>query len=209
MSKKIYFVILIILVLIFSYLSFWHFKKFSQILPEVKLPEIKMPEIKLEEFLPLEKEGYKEWNYQDGKLKLKYQTNWLESSEVLLEQVEQKGLALPGAKILFFASKFYFKNQALAFLMIEEIVSEKTLDEIIENMKKNFKERGEEMEIANLEKENNSTYLEIKAGGFQTKMKIIFDEEKTYLISFSSPEKDWLKLKEERDEIFGSIEFAP
>ena len=211
MSNKKYILILIILILGLGFLSFWQFKKFSQSLTKVELPKIEMPEMKFEEFLPLEKESLKEWASPDGKLKLKYPANWIESSEALLEQFKQEEMVLAGAKILFFAYQFSFETQALAFLIVEEISQEKSLNEIVKEIEKNIAEEKGEMEVINLEKENKTAWLEIKMKrkgevSFQAKEKIIFLEDKTYLIAFTTFEKDWPKFEEEANEIFNSIE---
>jgi len=182
-------------------------------LTEVSLPKIEMPEMKLEEFLPSEEGNLKEWTSPDGKLKLKYPANWIESSEALLDQFNQKGATLTGANILFFSYQFRFEDQALAFFMVEEISPKKNLDEIVKEIEESITEKGGKMEIINSEQEDKTARLEIKieekeAINSRVKEKIVFTEDKAYLVVFTSFEKDWSKFEEEINEIFDSVQFT-
>lgn len=211
MSNKKFILILIILILGCGLASYWRFKKFSQSLTEVNLPKIEMPEMKVGEMLFPTKEGYKEFASPDGKLKLKYSAYWIESDQTLLEQFNQEGVVLREAKISFFAYQFNFENQALAFLVVEEISPEKSLDEIIKDVEKDVTEKEGELEIINSERENETALIEMKfkrkmEPNFYAKEKIFFGKEKTYLVAFTTFEKDWPKFEEEAGEILNSIE---
>ncbi|PJB08073.1 MAG: hypothetical protein CO078_00130 [Candidatus Nealsonbacteria bacterium CG_4_9_14_0_8_um_filter_36_17] len=213
MSNKKFILILMILILGCGLVSYWRFKKFSQSLSGVSLPKIEMPEMKTEEMFFPEKEGYKEFASPDGKLKLKHSANWIESDQTLLEQFNQEEVVLKEAKILFFAYQFNFESQALAFLMIEEISSEKSLDEIIKDVEKDVTEKEGELEIINSERENETALIEMKfkkkmEPNFYAKEKIFFGKEKTDLVVFTTFEKDWPKFEEEANEIFDSIQFT-
>jgi len=211
MSNKNFVLILIFLILSCGLVGFWQFKKFGQALQGVGLPEIELPETKLESFLPSEQGGIKEWTSPDGKLKLEYSANWVESDQILLEQFNQEGVVLEEAKILFFAYRFQFEDQALAFLMVEEISPEKSLDELVEDIEKNIIGQDGEIEIIDLKEEKETAWLEIKFKreselDFRAKEKFVFSKDKTYLIAFSALEKDWTKFEGEGKEILDSAQ---
>lgn len=203
LSKKdillIFFVILLL-----SFFTYRHFKSWRESLSNVEMPKFEMPEFEI----PSKKEGgYKEWISPDGKLKIKYSTDWMEMKKEIFEGFIQENKG----KTLFFAQKFEMEKAAQAFLTVRELILEKEreFEEIIEEMKKNVEEKEGKMEILNLDIEDKTAIFEAKYRGetglpLHSKEKIILNEEKGYLISFSTFEKNWQDFKEEAEEIINS-----
>jgi hypothetical protein len=195
-----------------SFFSYWRFKQFKEFPNEVNVPKFEMPELKMEELLFPEKEGYKEWVSPDGKLKLKYSANWIEINESFLKKFIPQTTPLKDVELLLVAQQLKIKEQALAFLTVEKINTEKSLNEILTEIKKNLAERGE-IEIISSEVKDETAWLEMRIGkketiNFYSKEKIIFGKGETYLIAFITLEKDWLKFKKEASEIFDSIQIT-
>ena len=207
MTNKKYLLIVIILIIVLGLISYRQFKKFGSSLSEIKLPELEKPEFNLEFLSEEKKEGYQEFISPDGKLKLKYSGNWVRSEQVLLKNTNQGIITVKEAKLLFLASRFDFEKQAGAFLAIEKISAKKTLEEIIKEIK-------QEATFADSKKENGTAVLEAKyikenAPEFYLKGKIIFGENKAYLVTISTPERDWLVFEEEAEQIFSSTQYTP
>ncbi len=173
---------------------------------------------KLEEMRPWEKlhllpekKEEKEWVSPDGKLKLTHPGDWLAMDENFLKHLNQPKVFLVETKILFFAYQFKIKEQSLAFLMVGEIGPEKTLEEIIEEIKRNVERQNGQIEITILDTEDKVTRLEIISTvpgqpNFYSKGKIIFSTKKTYLIMLSVPQKDWPQFKQEVEKILDSVQ---
>jgi len=214
MSNKTYILILFIMIVGLSLISYLRLEELRQTLPEVKLPKIEMPkpeEIKLEgeDYLLPAKEEKQEWISADGKLKLTYSGNWLVMDEAFSESLDQPKVILVETKILFFAYQFKIKEQALAFLMVGEIDPKKSLEEIIKEAEQNAEEQGGEIEITILDTKNRVVQLEIisTAPGqpsFYSRGKLIFSDEKTYLVILTTSQKDWSQFKEEAEKILES-----
>jgi len=203
-KREFLFVIFIIFIL--SGLTFYHFKQWKESLKEVKPPKIEIPKVEL---FP-KQEGYKEWISPDGRIKIKYQADWIEMRKEVFEGLtrENKG------KTLFFAQKFIFDKAAQGFLTVQKLNLEEeiTIKEIIENMKKDVESKKGEMEILNLELKDKSAILEAKykkEGGpsLYSTEKIILAEKEFYLITFSTFEKNWKDFQKEAEEIINSVQF--
>ncbi|XOA42701.1 MAG: hypothetical protein ACKKMO_02725 [Candidatus Nealsonbacteria bacterium] len=206
---------LILIILFILLLSFITWKRFETLqkpfsLYETKLPKFEMP--KFESFFSQEDNGSEEFVSPDGKLKLKYPSNWIKMEKESLETFN-KEIAREGAKNLFFAQKFKIKENTLAILIVQELTLEKetSLEEIIEEMKEKTKEKDGEMEIEKSEFDDKIVYLEVKYKRDETpilysKEKIILEEDKAYLITFLNPNNNWSGFEEEINEIFNSIQ---
>jgi len=210
--KELKIFILIILCIFFLAIgSWWRFKEFKESLPKVKLPEFNLPEIKL---LP-EKKGEifdKEFVSPDGKLKFEYSSDWLELEKESLEKFNRE-LIKEEAKILFFANKLNLERAAFASLFVQEweLKKAENLEEILGEMKGEMKEKGIEKEIIKLKIENKEAILEAKykregAASFYSKEKIIFEENKFYVITIITLEKDWAEFENEANEILNSAQ---
>jgi len=208
---KTYIVILLIVILGLSFASYWRFNDFNKSLSEIDLPKIEMPETNLDDFMPTEKENYHEWISPDGKLKLEYSANWTELSELFSQYPNQSGINLTDSEVLFFAHRLKIKEQALAFLTINQFNAEEGLEKIIEKIKQTPNEQNGKIEIIEIKNEGEIIWLEIVSErssqpNFYSKGKLIFDEEKTYLILFTVKQTDWSNFEEEANEIFNSAE---
>ena len=196
-----------------SLISYWRFKNFQEAWPEIELPKLEMPEIKLENLLFPEKEGYREWISPDGKLKLKYSANWLKMDKAFLGQLGQVKTVLVEMEFLFFAYQFKIKEQALASLIVGEITPKKSLEEIKKEIEENIKREGGEIKITILEIKDEKVKLEMVSRhpgrpNFFSKGKIVFGDDKNYLIFITTPEKDWPKFEKEVEKIFKSVQFT-
>ncbi len=203
LSKKdillIFFVILLL-----SFFTYRHFKSWRESLSEVEMPKFEMPKFEI----PSKKEGgYKEFVSPDGELKMKYPADWMEMKKEMFEGFTQEG----EGKTLFFAQKFEFEKTAQAFLTVQELnlKEKKGAEEIIEEMKKDVEAKEGKMEILKLEIEDKTAVLEASYKGktgfpLRSKEKIILNEKKGYLISFSTFEKNWPDLQKEAEEIINS-----
>lgn len=214
-SDKTYIIILLIAALALSSISYWRLREFNQSLSEINLPEIpssenNLPGIDLEDFLPPEKEGYQEWISPDGKLKLRYPAGWTVIDKNLLESFDLTDISLAESEILFFAHQINIKEQASTALTISEFDAEKSLEEIIDKIEKEAEEQNKKVEITSIEGKEG-VWLEITSGdssqsNFYSKGKVIFAEDKTYLILLTAPQENWPQLEKIADEIFNSVE---
>jgi hypothetical protein len=195
------------MIIMLSGFTYWHFKSWRK--PIANSQKIEFPKIDL---VP-EKEGYKEFISPDGKLKLKYPADWIEIDAKTLESYAQS--SSEGVPLLL-AQGFRIDTGkfALAFLTAQELNSEekKGAEEIIEDMKNKAKEKGDEIEISKLEIKDGEASFETrnrKKDGpvFLSKEKIILDN-KIYLVSFFTFEKDWLEFEREGEEIINSVQFS-
>jgi len=199
------FLILIILSIAgLSFFTYWQFKNLQKTFPGVKLPKIEMP--KSESLFP-QKTDYKEFTSPDGKLKLKYLSDWME-----IPKESFQGEIGAEAKVLFFANKFKIEKAAFASLIVQELDLEKetSIENIVEKMKKEAEKKGK-MEVLKLEIKNGEGYLTAKyvkeAGSvFFSKEKIILGENKAYLVTIFTLENWWSEFEEEAKEILGLVQ---
>jgi len=202
---------LLVLILGLSYVSYGQFKRFSQSLGEVKLPEIEIPETRLEEFFLPQDEGGQEWVSADGKLKLIYPANWTEADETFLKYLDQSGIVLEETELLFFAHRLDTEKQALALLLVSKTKKQRTIEEIIGEIKQNIEEQNGKIEIEISEQDNETVWLEMaleypNQPNSHSKGKAIVNESGTYLVIFSSYQTDWPKFEQEAQEILDSAQ---
>jgi hypothetical protein len=189
---------IIAFILLLSFLAYWHFKNFQRSLSQIKLPKFELPKPKI-----IESKGKKEFKSPDGKLKLTYLDDWIEMPKESLESLSQ---GLKEGKVLFLAQKFKLEKAAFAFLIVQEYKDGKNQEEIINELKKEAKEKGGEMEILNLKEDYFEAKYKRKNVVFLSKEKVIFGEGKIYLVSIFSSEKDWPEFEEEAKEILNSVQ---
>lgn len=211
-SNKTYFFILFIAILSLSFLSLQRFKDFNQSLSEINLPKIEMPETNLDDYLTSKKEGLLEWTSSDGLLEMQYPADWTEVSDILSIVPDQAKADLTKSEILFLAQRIDPETQSLAFLTVAQFDSEKKLEEIIKEIEQDIASQEGKTEIKILETTDYFTSLEMiseKTGepNFYSKSKIVFTENKTYMIIFSTPQTNWEMFKNEAEEILNSIVF--
>lgn len=190
-------------------MSYGQFKRFSQSLGEVKLPEIEIPETRLEDFFLPADEGEQEWVSPDGKLKLTYPATWTEADETFLGYLDQAGIVLEETELLFFAHQLDSEKQALALLIVSKTKGQRSLEEIIKEIKQNIEEQNGKIEIEISEQDNETVWLEMaleypNQPNSYSKGKAIVNESGTYLVIFSSYQTDWPKFEQEAKEILES-----
>jgi hypothetical protein len=211
--KKIIYVLLIVNVgvLLIYIVANWQMAKLKKSLSQPLLKELeKMPFEEIQKKFFGETSEYKEFTSPDGKLKLKYLADWIEMDKGFLETFNQE-IIKKEVKILFFAQKLKVKTGSFAYLVIQELEKEKwkSLDEIIEEMKKESKERGVEIEIVKVDKENGifeAKYKKANQPEIHSSEKIVEGKEKIYLIAFLTFGKSWEEFQPEMNSIFDSIQ---
>jgi hypothetical protein len=199
------FVLVILVILFLSGATYWNFKTWQKSLGKVELPKFEMP--KFEPFL--KKEGYKEWTSPDGKLKLKYPADFTEVDFRILENFIKEKIE---EKPLFFAQKFQVGMEGVnqSYLMVQESKEKKRLEEVLDEIKKKNEEGGGKMEILNSNKIEDELVFEAK---YQKKngltfhsLEKIISNEKIYLVTFFTFEKDFQKFQKEGKDIIDSIQ---
>jgi len=202
------FIVIIFVILLLSGAIFWNFKNWRKSLEKVELPKFEMPKFEISP----KKEGYKEWTSPDGTLKMGYPADWMEMESKTLENFPQAEIIGGKGKILFFAQKIAWEKTSLVFLLVQKLTFEEKrgAEEIIEEIKKGVEEKEGEMEIERLEIKNGEAVLEAKYKGkkgyeLHSKEKIILNE-KGYLISCFTFEKDWSEFQKEAEEIINSAQ---
>jgi hypothetical protein len=211
--KKIIYVLLTITIgvlLIYTVVN-WQIAKLKKSLSQPLFKELeKMPFEEIQKKFFGETSDYKEFVSPDGKLKLKYLADWIEMDKGFLETFNQE-IIKKGAKILFFTQKLKIKTGSIAYLVIQELEKEKWrgLDEIIEGMKKETKEKGAEIEIVKVDKEGGIIEAKFKKANqpeIRFSEKIVEGKEKIYLIAFLTFEKNWEEFQSEMNSIFDSVQ---
>lgn len=225
MSKKPILIVLgsLGMILLLTIISAWRLRKLGESFSIKELPKFERVEPEqLKEILReiggtnSDKIVYKEFTSPDGKLKMKYSSDWIEiKEEELLEKIIPKEEAEKySLKNLFLAQKF--KAGKYAQLKVNELTlaEKETIEKIIEEMKESNLQQGWDTEIIKLEIKDNEAIFEAKYQkpdrlATHSKEKIIILEsqegkKKAYLIVFIAFEKDWRELEKEADEILES-----
>jgi|GEM_PF-2148720 len=231
-SDRTYIIILIIMILGLSLVTYWRFQRARDFEVSVDWPEFEIPSYDwdellnqqpdldsffsqkkdndLETFFRVETEE-KDWLSPDNKLKLTYPAGWMTMDKIVSEYVDDPGVILEDAKILLFALRFDMTEQLSALLTVSSVDKEKDLQKIKEGISQKVQEDGGETEITILSFEDKIAWLEVlsrypdKPASY-SKGTIIFSEEETYLVFFTASQRDWMQLKEEAESIFDSIE---
>jgi vacuolar-type H+-ATPase subunit I/STV1 len=194
-------VFLIILIIIFSFVTEWQFENFQKNIS--KINQIKLPKIEIPKFPIQGEETKKEFKSEDGYFKFNFSGDWIEISK---EQIANIYPVEKNSKVLFVAQKVKLPKISLASLVVQEFSYIKTKEELIEKIQTKLKETNQKMEILNEEKD----YFEAKYTGKNltliSREKIIFGESKIYLISFFVPESNLNDFENEIKEILNSIQ---
>jgi hypothetical protein len=201
---------IITFILLLGFATYWQFRNFQKSLSKIVIPKFEIPKFEIK--LPTEKRETKEFISPDGKLKLKFSTDWIELSASILEALNKEAVK-EGAKILLYAQKMNLEKKAFASLVVQEveIKEDANLEELIEKLKKENKEKGVEMEIIASEIKGREGIIEAeykrKEGIiFHSKTKVILEKNKCWLITIFSLKQDWINFKEEANEILNSVE---
>jgi hypothetical protein len=199
------FILVILVILFLSGVTYWNFKTWRKSLGKVELPKFEMP--KFEPFP--KKEGYKEWTSPDGKIKMKYSADWMEMDMRTLESYIQREIE---EKPLFLAQKLVMEKSTFVILTVDKLKGMEGLnvEKILEKMKEDTQKREGEMEILKIESKDKEAIFEAKYNKkngpvFHSKEKMIIDKE-VYLISFFAFEKDFPVFEKEAEEIINSIQ---
>ena len=213
LSDRTYIIILVVAILILIPVMYRNFQTPLGSLKPGDLPHFEMPtlDFNLESALSPERKGDKEWTSPDGKLKLAYPDNWMIMEQAFLDCGAITGSALGEEEVLLFVYHFKLAGQSFPYLIVSQIKTEKSLEQIMEEIKQNIESSGGEKEIIMLETKDETVDLEIifryqGYANFYNKGRIIFTEEKTYMIFFNASQQAWPQLKEEAENIFDSIE---
>ena len=206
-DSKIYLLITFCLIILLSWVVYQRFFDFQETLSDFSPPQFEMPKT---DFSLSQEENEQKFVSPDGRLKIDYPGGWTKTTEDFLIAMNQEGMKLEQAKVLFFAFKVDLGKPTPFFFLIQEI-NLINLEKIIEVMKVDTEEKDGEMEILSLIAENKIASLEAKykKGGvydFLSREKIIILEEKSYLVALFTPEENWLAFTDEADSILNSIE---
>jgi hypothetical protein len=201
----------------FKYLGEQQLKKLG--IPLENLPPVKLEEIKPEMFKE-ETGNYKEFISPDGKIKIKYPSNWIEIKGEILEKITSEEYRKKyQLETLFSAQKFKIDGGFAQLVVSKGIFgAETSFEEIIKDMKEENQKKGWKMEILQSEEKNSETIFEAiykKAERYDvhSKEKIVFLEQKegkkeTYFIAFLTLERYWQNFKDEADFIISSIQLT-
>ena len=208
-AKQVIFLSLLAAVTL-GFATSWYFKNLLKPLSTADLPEFEIPEFN--PFSSQETKDYTEFISPNGKLKLKYPSHWIKMTPDTLEKINQ-ALVNERTENLLFVQGVKIETGDFVFLMVQKLTleEEKTLEEIIETIKEGVEEQGGKVEISNLKIEGKIAYLEGKFEGenpppLYLKEKIVFLEDKAYLIGLFNLKNSWSGLEKEVSEILSSIQ---
>jgi hypothetical protein len=209
-NKKLFF-ITIACILLLGLITSWQLKNFGENLATSDIPKFEMPN--LESLLFPERGEDQEFISPDGKLKLKYPSDWMRGDKSLLEYFNQE-IIKEEAKILFFGQKLDVKKGTFASLVIQKFTFlEKETGAIIQKFKDDSRERGSEMEAMKIEEKEKEVIFEAqytKQGepDLYSKEKMIRNGEENYLITFITLASSWSNFEEEANQILDSVNFS-
>lgn len=208
MSKHKSLFLIILAILILGFVTFWQLTTFNRSLSDVKFPSFEVPET--QPFGSSENITFQEFKSPDGKLKVEYPSDWIKMVEESLSYLNQETVK-EGAKILLFAQKFKLEKGSFASLVIQEInlEEEQSLEETVEQIKKDLEEKGGELEVLESEVEDKIAYLKLKYKREEgtilySKEKIILEENKAYIVAVITLDIHWSEFEPETEEIFNS-----
>lgn len=165
-----------------------------------------------------EREGSKKFISPDKKLKIEYSLRWVETPSESLERIfPNEQIQKYNLTNLLLAQRFEISGEFAQLIVDQAFFDiEKSFEQIINEMQEANAEQGWSMELVESKAKNNqitfeARYEKNKSYSIYSKEKIIFLEpeesnKKAYLISFVTLDKDWLKFKQEANEIFDSIQ---
>jgi len=187
----------------------WQLEKIKKSLPQNLQKELKVfPMEEIQKKFFGETTELKEWVSPDGKLKISFLSDWMEIEKEAVESLNQE-IIQQGAKILFFAQKLKIKGGAFGSLVIQELDKKEwtDLEKIIEETKKEFKEKNGEIEIVRINSKEGVFEAKYKKEG-QPELhfveKILIGEDRVYSVLFLTFDKDWQGFLEETNSILNS-----
>lgn len=215
----IFLLFIIVFGMLFLAIYFWSGKFFSSagsIFSEEEISKFEAVFSEEESSEPKNELLNEEFITPDGKIKVKYSSDWKETQDenLLKELFPEKTTEEYDLKVLFFAH--YLKSKVFSQLYVAEgyLDNETSSDEIINIFKESAQEKDLNFIILNRELKDNKFAFEFVCEkedypSHHYKELIILPEEKegkTYFITFAGPEKDWLRMKNRADNIINSIE---
>jgi len=207
-----FFVLLIVFIIILCLIIYWNFKKFESSVRQIGIPKFELPKGDF----PFSGEAPKnktEFISEDGKLKVEYTSDWLLADKEFLKNFNKDTTTSEDVKVLLFAQNVNIKTLDISFLLIQEIALEKiySLEEFLEKIKNDAKEKGSEFEIIRWEINDNIGLLEVK---YQTqnkpaiheKIKIFLLGNRAYLVSVFTYDEVWNNIESKANEILNSAQ---
>lgn len=192
MKKEWLFVFIFILVLILLIRISWQIKEVREILPKIKEIKIEGPDFKI----PITE---KEFLSPDGKLKIKYSSDWIE-----LENLNENIFyPFKEGEILLCLLKLRAEKMASAFFIAEKFEEEK-IEEFLQKMEEN-----EKINFLNLEKGEKEIFFKgrklTEEEIFFLEGKIILNQNKIYRVFGMASENFWPLYEEEVEKMINSI----
>lgn len=219
MKKFIYIVLGILgVILIIGMIGSWQFGKWKEKLPQSAFSKIEsIEQLKKSYSSQKNTKDYKEFTSPDGKLKMQYRSDWLEikdgNQQKFLPETGKYGL-----KHLFLALKPEIGKFVQLTISEGNFDTQKTPEEIIEEMKESNLKQGWSMELIKPEVKTTEVIFEAKYKkvdryNLHSKEKILLLEEKegkrkVYLIAFVTFDKNWQEFEKEAEEIISSVQFV-
>ena len=202
---------IIAFIFLLSLAAFGQFRNFQKSLSKIDLSKFEIP--KFEIALPSPEEETREFIDEHGELRFEYSTEWIEWNKTILETLNKEMLK-EEAEILLYAQKTKLEKSAFAFLVVQKLSfkTDKNLEELIEKIEKESKEKGVETEIINLKIEDKEAIREIivyqKESGliFHSKEKIILNQNKGWIITVFTLQNNWAEFEKEFEKILQSVQ---
>lgn len=205
-----FFVFLIVFIIGLCLIIYWNFKNFEHSLHQIGIPRFELPKGNIP-FLEETPKNKTEFISEDGKLSAEYTSDWLLADKEFLKNFNKDTITSEGAKILIFAQNVNVKTLNISFLLIQEMVLEKTysLEEFLEKVKNDAGKKGVEVEVIKWEPNDNIGLLEVK---YQTKDKPVIHEKvkifllgnKVYLVSVFTYDEVWNYVESAANKILNS-----
>ncbi|KPJ57552.1 hypothetical protein AMJ49_00305 [Parcubacteria bacterium DG_74_2] len=162
-------------------------------------------------------EGYKEFVSPDGKLKIKYPSNWFRLEvESFQKTVPEEWVKNYQMKILFLTQKLETERSAQLIISQMIVDAQMEIEKLVEEIKKVIEKQGWEMEIMEFKTGEKECLFEAKykkqnSPTLHSKEKILLlnpgdNQRKIFLVEFIASEKDWEYLENEGKEILNTIQ---
>ena len=190
----------------FSYFSTYQIREIMKLTPIKELPQEKPSE-----------GSYKEFESPDGKLKMKYPSDWAETETIDVTQlISQEFLKKYDIRLPLFALKVDQEGQFFQLIVMEmQLTHQGNFEEVINILKEINSPKGWDMEIVKKTGEGReivfeTEYRKLGQSNVYAKEKMLFLEleekkQKIYIITVSGPERDWQKFSEEAGFIIDSV----
>jgi hypothetical protein len=185
--------------------------------PDLSASRTDLPKLDLsmEKLEPEKNMEYLNFTDPAGKLKLTYSSSWTKTDENTLEEAK-KLYDSEAEQLLLFLYKINLSNLQPSYLAIER-TAETGWGDIIDTMRQEAEAKSQIMEIVKSDLGKNRISLEItyapkdgqKNSGTSTHQReeIIISEEESFIVLVLTTEQNWPSIKQEAEDIIGSIEF--